>query len=76
MLTLLSSDPTSNEFKILLIASEIGVTLIIFFGFYLIFNKFNKKFKQHRSDNPALNKTKKNKIKDPLEPQKDTDISS
>jgi NADH:ubiquinone oxidoreductase subunit 5 (subunit L)/multisubunit Na+/H+ antiporter MnhA subunit len=49
-----SADPESKNFTILLIASEIGVTLLVFYGFYLVFNTFNKKMKSHKKENPEL----------------------
>jgi phosphotransferase system glucose/maltose/N-acetylglucosamine-specific IIC component len=51
---LLSADPHSKNFKYLLIASEIGVTLIVFVGFYFVFNSFNKKMKKHKEVNPEI----------------------
>ncbi|MBX2986122.1 MAG: hypothetical protein LC109_06655 [Bacteroidia bacterium] len=58
IILLLNTDPHSNEFKILLIASEIGVTFIVFYGFYLVFNKFNKNLRQYKQDNPEIDRKK------------------
>jgi hypothetical protein len=49
-----AADPNTRSFTVLLIASEIGVTLIVFYGFYLVFNRFNNKLKKHRKDNPEI----------------------
>lgn len=51
---ILTSDPESSGFLTLMIISEIGVTLIVFYGFYLIFNRFNKKMKLNKKENPEL----------------------
>jgi phosphotransferase system glucose/maltose/N-acetylglucosamine-specific IIC component len=50
-------DPHSTSFKVLLVASEIGVTFIVFFGFYIIFNRFNKKMKRHRKSHPEMQRS-------------------
>ncbi|MCK9480179.1 MAG: hypothetical protein M0R38_00250 [Bacteroidia bacterium] len=63
-LLLISNDPHSKEFKILLIASEIVVTLIVFYGFYLVFNKFNKNLKTHKKENPEINRKKSSDAKE------------
>lgn len=47
-------DPHSSSFKILLVASEVGVTLIVFFAFYKVFNKFNTNLRKHRKENPEI----------------------
>lgn len=55
----LSTDPHSKEFKVLLIVSEIVVTLIVFYGFYLVFNKLSNNLKTHKKENPELYRKKK-----------------
>lgn len=68
---LLNIDPTSNHFKILLVASEIGVTFIVFYGFYLVFNHFNKQMKAHRKQNPELTLHEKKQDELDTNPTKD-----
>jgi len=46
-----------NSFKNTLIISEILITAIVLYGFYLIFNKFNQKNKEF------LEQKKKDKMK-------------
>ncbi|MES2618487.1 MAG: hypothetical protein V4613_11450 [Bacteroidota bacterium] len=42
---------TVSGFKTLLIISEITITALVLIGFYLIFNKFNKKNQDFKSKN-------------------------
>lgn len=42
---------TKESFKANLIASEIIITAIVLIGFYLIFNKFNKKQRAFKEGN-------------------------
>ena len=41
-------EEASNEFKILLIASEIVITLIVFFVLFKVFSKFKKDDDSHK----------------------------
>jgi hypothetical protein len=47
--TLANNSVSVEQFQTTLIISEILITGIVLYGFYLIFNKFNKKNKEFRS---------------------------
>ena len=47
-----NSTVTIKSFQTTLIISEILITAIVLFGFYLIFNQFNKKNNAFKNKNP------------------------
>lgn len=51
--SLTNSEVSVSSFKTLLIVSEILITALVLIGFYLIFNRFNKRntaFKKEQAD--------------------------
>jgi uncharacterized protein YneF (UPF0154 family) len=58
ILSWFTTDPHSTEFKILVVVSEVVVTLIVFIGFYFVFKNLNNRMKKHRKDNPEIRNKK------------------
>lgn len=51
----LTNTVSVESFKTTLIISEIVITALVFYGFYVIFNGFNKKNKAFKKQNEKTN---------------------
>jgi hypothetical protein len=54
-LTKAANEVSVESFKTTLIISEIVITALVLYGFYLIFNNFNKKNKAFRNEQSKKN---------------------